>query len=173
MDIKEGKTKIKNNTETSIVDFMFDGYLITVFQGNISDNDIIVKYKKLKKGCKLRQPSHTHWAVDFLLKLPQELLVETQDMWENTIPLQNNQFKTLKELIDSDETKSRLQRYTALNQYGEYSVEFLYTLMKLLAAQEKTNRNDAYMFGKVINELLKEDIDIYSILSNTRYTGRN
>ena len=59
-----------------------------------------------------------------------------------------------------------------MNDYGEYSVEFLYVLMKLLAIQEKTNRSDAYMFGQVIDALLEDKLDIFSIVSKAGYNGR-
>lgn len=45
-------------------------------------------------------------------------------------------------------------------------------LMHLLMYQEKTNREDAYMFGKILTSLLKEEIDIFSIVSIAGYNGR-
>ena len=44
--------------------------------------------------------------------------------------------------------------------------------MHLLMYQEKTNREDAYMFGKILTSLLKEEIDIFSIVSIAGYNGR-
>ena len=49
---------------------------------------------------------------------------------------------------------------------------FLYVLMELLAVQEKTNRKDAYMFGKIIEELLAVDKDIFAIISKAGMKGR-
>ena len=65
-----------------------------------------------------------------------------------------------------------MQNEEKLNNYGEYSVEFLIVLMTLLMTQEKTNRNDAYMFGKVLDSLLKEELDIFSIMSAAGFGGR-
>ena len=180
MEIREGtlNVKINGHDEKAIIDYVFDGYLITVFQGTLSEHDIIVKYKKFEKGCRLRQPSHTQWAVDFLMKiqgdktLAQGLLQETNIMWENTVPLKDNHYDTLKSLIENDELFSRISEFSSLNNYGEYRVEFLYTMMKLLAAQEKTNYPDAYMFGNVIAQLLKENVDIYKVLSCAGFSGR-
>lgn len=180
MDIREGTFSVKlyGQAETAIIDYVFDGYIITVFQGRLSKYDIIVKYKKLETGSRLRQPSHTQWAVDFLMKLQgnkelaQEYLQETKLMWENTKPLKNNKYETLKELINNDYKVVLDEKYKELNNYGEYSVEFLCTLMKLLAAQEKTNNPDAYMFGTVIEQLLKDKIDIYKVLSCAGFSGR-
>ena len=75
-------------------------------------------------------------------------------------------------LIENGETDIDIEQYFALNTYGEYDVEFLYVLMELLAVQEKTNRADAYMFGKIIEELLEADRDIFKIISTAGFGGR-
>ena len=180
MEIRNGTitTCVNGEKETSIVDYVFDGYLITVFQGTLSEHDFIVKYKKFEKGSRLRQPSHTQWAVDFLMKLQgnkelaHQLLVETDKMWVDSKPLQDNHYDTLKELIESDEQRIEIEKYRELNGFGEYDVEFLFILMRLLAAQEKTNNPHAYMFGNVIAQLMKDDIDIYKVLSCASFRGR-
>ena len=65
-----------------------------------------------------------------------------------------------------------IAQFFSLNTFGEYAVEFLYVLMKLLAVQEKTNRADAYMFGNIIEELLNTDRDIFKIISTAGFGGR-
>ena len=180
MIIREGimNSAINGQSEKSIIDFVFDGYLLTVFQGTLSAYDIIVKYKKLEKGCHLRQPKHSQWAVDILMKIQgdkkraQQMLTIASEMWKNSIPLKDNQYETLKALIENDDYKVQIECFSQLDKYGEYNVEFLYTLMRLLAAQEKTNYPDAYMFGIVIDQLLKDEIDIYKVLSYASFNGR-
>lgn len=88
------------------------------------------------------------------------------------MPLVNNNYATLKALIQDGEKAIDIGRFTALNQYGEYDVDFLYVLMELLAVQEKTNRADAYMFGSLIEELLETDKDIYKIVSTAGFGGK-
>ena len=86
---KGAKSKRINGKElTSIVDIFFDNnYTIYVFQGNISKNDIIVKYSE--EGKRMRTPKHIHWAVDLLLKLQAEkeltrnFIKEIRHDWEN------------------------------------------------------------------------------------------
>lgn len=184
MEIKEGSTKSRRNgiEQTSIVDFVFDKYLITVFQGSLSKNDFVVQYRKtddkIGRHCRLRQPSHTQWAVDFLMKiqgskkLSQSFLRDMNTMWEKCKPLTSNDFKTIKKYIENDEQEIQIETYTKLNKYGEYDVEFLFILMRLLAAQEKTNNPKAYMFGNIITELLSPQIDIYRVLSVAGFRGR-
>ena len=51
--------KINGKDLTSIIDILFDNkYTIYVFQGSISQNDIIVKYQE--KGKRMRTPKHIH-----------------------------------------------------------------------------------------------------------------
>lgn len=56
-------------------------------------------------------------------------------------------------------------------EYQPY-IDRLNKLTLLLAVQEKTNRADAYMFGKIIEELLETDRDIFKIISRAGFGGR-
>ena len=176
MDIRKGTQLIENGTKKAIIEFVFTDYIIYVFQGNLSQFDIVIKYKK--DGKRIRTPKHIHWVVDILMKmqgneeLTKKYLLAIQNCWNNCVPLSNNDFKTLKNLIENGEKDIEIEQYFALNSFGEYDVEFLYVLMELLAVQEKTNRADAYMFGKIIEELLEADRDIFKIISTAGFGGR-
>ena len=142
----------------------------------MSKFDIMIKYKK--DGKRIRTPKHIHWVVDILMKmqgnetLTKQYLKTIQNCWKACVPLTNNDFKTLKALIEDGEKEIDIEQYFNLNAFGEYDVEFLYVLMELLAVQEKTNREDAYMFGKIIEELLDTDRDIFKIISTAGFGGR-
>lgn len=176
MEIREGTQLIANGTKKAIIEFVFADYIIFVFQGELSKFDIIVKYKK--DGKRIRTPKHIHWVVDILMKmqadetLAKKYLTAIQNCWNNCAPLTDNNFYTLKALIENGENDIEIEQYFSLNAFGEYDVEFLYVLMELLAVQEKTNRADAYMFGKIIEELLKPDRDIFKIISAAGFGGR-
>lgn len=176
MEIKKGTLRIENETKQAIIEFIFDDYIIYVFQGSLSQFDIVIKYKK--DGKRIRTPKHIHWVVDILMKmqgnesLTKQYLKAIQNCWNTCIPLANNDYNTLKMLIEEGEKEIDIEQYSHLNGFGEYDVEFLYVLMELLAVQEKTNRADAYMFGKIIEELLKTDRDIYKIISTAGFGGR-
>lgn len=86
--------------------------------------------------------------------------------------MKNNDFDTLKNLVESGNNEIEIDKYKKLNSYGEYPVDFLFVLMLLLSTQEKTNRPDAYMFGNIIDELLESDYDIFRIVSTAGFTGR-
>ncbi len=169
--------KIKGKDLTSIIDIFFDNkYTIYVFQGSISKNDIIIKYSE--EGKRLRTPKHIHWAVDLLLKLQAErdltraFIKEIKKEWENCEPLKSNDDITLTTLVDDYVEYTDASKYKELDNYGEYDVEFLTVLMTLLMTQEKTNREDAYMFGNVLDALLEDNLDIFAIMSASGFGGR-
>lgn len=55
---------------------------------------------------------------------------------------------------------------------GEYPIDFVLVLIILLMIQEKTNRPDAFMFKKILDELLKEEMDIFTIVGTSTFRGR-
>ena len=176
MEIREGTQLIEKGTKKAIIEFVFTDYIIYVFQGNLSHFDIVIKYKK--DGKRIRTPKHIHWVVDTLMKmqgnetLTKKYLLAIQNCWNTCVPLTNNDFVTLKALIENGEEDIEITQFFDLNVFGEYDVEFLYVLMELLAVQEKTNRSDAYMFGNIIEELLEADRDIFKIISTAGFGGR-
>ena len=178
MIINKGKkkSKIDGEDKIAIIEYVFENYTIFVFEGKLSQFDILIKYKK--GSLRIRTPKHIHWVVDILMKmqgnetLTKQYLEAIQNCWNTCVPLTNNDFDTLKALIEDGEEEIDIEQYFDLNAFGEYDVEFLYVLMELLAVQEKTNRADAYMFGKIIEELLEIDRDIFKIISTAGFGGR-
>lgn len=170
------KSKIDGEERIAIIEYVFKNYTIYVFEGKLSQFDILIKYKK--DSLHIRTPKHIHWVVDVLMKmqgeqeLTKEYLEKIKLCWNKCKPLENRNFKTLKELIKDGEKDIDVNKFSALNAFGEYDVEFLYVLMKLLSTQEKTNRPDAYMFGKIIDELLETEKDIFKIVSTAGFNGR-
>lgn len=175
MNIKKGN-KLTKRAKRAIIEFEFGDYVIFVFQGDLSQFDILIKYEK--DGKRIRTPKHIHWVVDILMKmqgnedLTKEYLLEIRNCWNQCTPLSNNDFDTLKLLIENGENNIEIARYFVLNKFGEYNVEFLYVLLELLAVQEKTNYADAYMFRNIIEQLLKADRDLFKIISTAGFGGR-
>lgn len=176
MEIREGTRYIENHTKKAIMELVFANHIIYVFQGHLSEFDIVIKYKKDEK--RIRTPKHIHWAVDALMKrqgneqLTKQYLLAVQNWWKTCEPLPSNDYETLKKVLEKGKEDINIEHYVPLNAYGEYDVEFLYSLMELLAVQEKTNNRNAYMFGKIIDELLKDDLDIFKIVSTAGFGGR-
>lgn len=176
MEIREGTRLIESNTKKAIIEFVFPEYIVYVFQGKLSQFDILVKYKK--GDSRIRTPKHIHWVVDVLMKmqgnerLTREYLQAIQNCWLTCEPLPNNDFATIRTLIERGERAVDIERYSALNSFGEYKVDFLYVLMELLAVQEKTNRADAHIFGEILEDLLEDDRDIFKIVQAAGFAGR-
>ena len=159
-----------------IIKFNFDNYDLYVFPGTISPADILIKYKK--GNSRIRTPKHIHWVVDILLKMENDkaltlkFISMIEKIWQNSQPLQKRDFEHLQDLIKNCLKKLNVAQFEKLNSYGEYPVDFLCVLMLLLSTQEKTNRHDAYMFGQIIEELQKTDLDIFKIVSKAGFGGR-
>jgi hypothetical protein len=121
MEIRRGTKKIRKNTLQAIIEFVFENYIIYVFQGALSQFDILVKYKK--DDSRIRTPKHIHWVVDMLMKmqgnevLTKQFLTEIQRCWVECVPLENNNYETLKELIENGEETLNICEYAPLNGY--------------------------------------------------------
>ena len=156
-------------------------YLLGIYQGTLSKYDILLKYrqKEGERWSRLRTPKHIHWAVDVLIKHysePQEtdlLLSRLLKIWEKTNPIKSDEQRENLLNIESllEEVNEEAKEYPKLAGKGEYSVKFLILIAKLLMVQEKTNRDDAYMF-KTLLEKLKDHKNIFEIVSAASYSGR-
>lgn len=162
-----------------LTEFPVNGsYIIGIYQGSISDYDILIKYRQLENGVwsRIRTPKHIHWAVDILIKhysdkgTTDRLLDFLLELWNSTTPISTEEERAHFLRTDTllEEVNTEASKYQALANRGEYSVRFLILLAKLLMVQEKTNRNDAYMF-KTLLEQLREHNDIFKIVSTATY----
>lgn len=160
-------------------------YIVGVYQGNISQFDILIKYRQKEindnsiKWSRLRTPKHIHWTVDLLIKMNYDKK-KTMEFIEFLIVLWNNiksdeteemRMNNLREDVLLKTIDDESHSYLELNKYGEYSIKFLILLARLLMKQEKNNRNDAYMFKKLLDGL-KDYKSIYQIISTATMNGR-
>lgn len=159
-----------------------DAYIIGVYEGKISEYDIIIRYRQRSKSTgawsSIRTPKHIHWTVDILLKmlsnpeLTKEFLDFLVERWEKVEPLRSQKERLLRTSYEyiAKTYERELNRYFELGKYGEYSIRFLIFLAELLMTQEKTNREDAYMFGKLL-DAIKRGEEIYKIISIATLKG--
>ena len=176
MKIVEGITPYKNrkNGEISIIDILIDNYKISVYQGSKGvhpDRDIRIVYYEDGKSLQGRTPRHIHWAVDLLMKkhfdekLTNGFIDAVRSKWDECTELKDNDFITLKTITERYEKEINISKYKTLNDYGDYSVEFLLIVLILMMYEEKTNFPDAYLFNNILELLSKEDADIFTIIS--------
>lgn len=159
-----------------------ENYIVAIYQGSLSPYDILIKYRQKTKGNKwshIRTPKHIHWAADMLTKiysnreLTQQFLDFLIGIWSRTVAIKTEEARTeaLKIELLLHAYRQEVEKYKELDEYGEYSVEFLILLARLLMIQEKTNREDAYMFGRLLQKLRAGE-DIFSIISTATLNGR-
>jgi len=156
-------------------------YILAIYQGNLSKFDILIKYRQLENGewSRIRTPKHIHWAVDILIKLYQDkkttkkFISKLMKIWN-----ESSGITTQEEFNKIDITKlykefeDDINEFKTLNTKGEYSVGFLILLLKLLMVQEKTNKEDAYMFSKILKKLKSDNNEIFSLISTATHNGR-
>ena len=149
-----------------------DGATIAVFQGSKGKRpelDIVVKYRdRFTKTSRPRTPKHIHWVIDLLLKSEHNrklmlafvaYLLKTHDEVEP--------FRSLEDQRRCQLNFSRpemLGSFAELDQYGQYSVQFTATVMELLAIEEKTGFDGAFVFRGVLQALADEK-DIFALVS--------
>lgn len=131
--------------------------------GKKSPLDFIVQYREPNK--RLRTPKHIHLVVDLFAKRTGNLAL-TNALLDHIIE------NIILRVMPVSEFPPRLQTFTLahvkafedLDNYGEYSVEFLLVITELIMIQEKTN----YPQGKINLDLfrkLRAGADIFTIVS--------
>lgn len=159
----------------SIVDIKCSNENIYVFPGSLSQNDIVIKYKT--NNCRIRTPKHIHFAVDLLIKkehdtnLVNSLIDIFIQRWSTIEPLTQRNYNSIINNIIISKNTATINNFNILNNYGTYSIEFLFNFAELLMLQEKTNYPNAYMFKKVLTSI-RNNTDIYSIISTATHNGR-
>src|SRR3990172_9182955 len=96
-------------------------YIVGVYQGTLSDFDILIKYRPKIGGSwsRIRTPKHIHWAVDILIKLhedrqrTQAFLDFLLNVWTNTHSVKNKGQQKEKLTIESllQDSKNMIQQY--------------------------------------------------------------
>lgn len=155
-------------------------YLLAVYQGSLSEYDLLLKYRQKENNqwSRIRTPKHIHWAVDILIKMSLEEDKTKQfldfliNYWNQVSPLRSEEERD--NLLSDDlleQVNNEAIQYSKLVEKGEYSIKFLLLIAKLLMVQEKTNLDTAYMFKNLL-EALREGKDIFKIVSIAAHNRR-
>ncbi|MCB0701546.1 MAG: hypothetical protein R2863_12400 [Candidatus Kapaibacterium sp.] len=152
-------------------------YILGIYKGGLSEFDLLIKYRQKNSNTssgwsRIRTPKLIHWAVDILLKMNQEpkrtkeFLNSLLNYWDKEVTIISSAIERNELLTESfiNEVTEEAEKYKELANNGEYSVKFLILIAKLLMFQEKTNRNDAYMFRTLL-VALENGEDIFKIVS--------
>jgi len=150
-----------------------DGIIIGLFQGSRGANpklDFIVKQLEPGKKSRVRTPSHTHWIVDLLLKAEKHKKLVLEFIQFYLVQYSKlSCFKTISErnscLITTE--KNVMKKFAKLNKTGNYSIQYLATIIELFIKCEKQSPN-AFMFMnllKLIEGYCNGNKDYYSVVS--------
>ena len=166
--------------------YKIGNYVVSVSQGKISPFDMIVKfrqyYHETQTWSRFRQPKHIHWTVDVLIKqeynpsIIYQFLTNLINDWNDksiiphlTSSLERDNFLGHEKMLRFVYLES--EKYEGTKFRGEYPIAFLILISRILMKQERTNRDDAYMF-KGLLESLREHKDLYTIISKATFNGR-
>ena len=131
------------------------GVEIIVEPGEKSEFDFKVRYRE--PGKRIRTPKHIHFIIDLYLKkagnknLTLEFVKKLLEMLSN--------LKISKEFPPKFQefSKQSFSQFSSLDQYGEYSVDFLAAIFDLIMIQEKTNYPDGTINRKLFEAFLNEE----------------
>lgn len=167
----------KNGHHESFKEFhLTNGVVIGIFQGDRGQNpdfDIVIKYKE--PGKRIRTPKHIHWTIDLLIKkqhahdLTLKFVRYLRAMYDQIEPFRTKSEQQACNLKFT--TNEKLREFEPLNQYGEYSVEFIGHIIELMMIMEKTGMEGAFMFKDLMDTIIQEK-DIFSIVSQATHNGR-
>lgn len=173
------EASLKDGTGRKIKAFkeftLHDGTVIGVFQGTRGENpdlDILIKYQQKDK--RVRTPKHIHWVIDILIKkehdkkLTLEFLKYLRAMWEQVESFKNKADQQRCELKMT--SHDRIKKFESLDDYGEYTVEFIGHLIELMMRMEKTGLARAFVFKDLLTALIDEE-DIFRIVSKATQVG--
>ncbi|NJK78938.1 MAG: hypothetical protein HC876_19100 [Chloroflexaceae bacterium] len=143
---------------------------IHIKPGKKSEYDFIVQYREL--GKRLRTPQHIHFIIDLYMKkvgnkaltlalvdhIIEQIIVAVQPATIHPPRLQ---------LFTSDQ----IVQFQNLDNYGEYSIEFLLVVIELIMIQEKTNYPTGTMNLHLFQRFRRED-SIFSVVQAATFRGR-
>lgn len=150
---------------------LLDGTVIGVFEGSRGanpDHDILIKYQENKK--RVRTPKHIHWVIDLLIKkehnknLTISFMKYLRDMYDKVDGFKSKEDRQT--CILKETTLEKLKPFKDLDDYGEYSVEFIGHLIELMIKMEKNTPLDkpARVFKELMDAMIAEK-EIFVIVS--------
>ncbi|MEM5871736.1 MAG: hypothetical protein QW051_02595 [Candidatus Aenigmatarchaeota archaeon] len=135
-----------------------------------SPYDFKVHYKEPNK--KIRTPKHIHLIIDLYMKLSrnEELTMKLVKHIIDNIILKvkpTNKFPPELQVFRYEDVK----KFEELNNYGEYSVEFILVVTELIMIQEKTNYPSGEMNLNLFKKFMDKE-DIFSVVSAATFSNK-
>jgi len=140
---------------------------ILVDEGSKSEYDFIVRYQEPNK--RVRTPKHMHLIIDLYMKQTGNRRLTKHfinHVLTNIIDKVNpvNSFPPQLQIFQPQ----HIDNFSALDEYGEYSIEFCLVVIELIMIQEKTNYPNGDL-NKRLFQLFYEDADVFSVVSTATF----
>jgi len=162
-------------SEFYIVHTTKEGFQILVKRGTLSKWDYQIKYRKPDSNSKsgfgrARMPKHIHVIVEFYAKYAKnpKLTLKLKEYFVNLLDKVEPVKEFPPKLIFFN--SKRAKDFQELNEFGEFSVEFLMIFEELLMRQEKTNYPKMKFHRKLLTSFA--DDEVYSVINIATHTGR-
>ena len=142
-----------------------EGVKILVSKGSKKESPFDFRVHYREPGKRVRTPKHIHLIIDLYMKLSrnEELTLKLVDylidMMKKLKPV--TQYPPSLQVYN----KQDLSKFEELNNYGEYSVEFIVVVTELIMIQEKTNYPTGTMNVKVFERFRDKHDDIFAVVS--------
>lgn len=159
-------------SETYLIHTTKDGVEILVSKGQKLQSPYDFKVHYREPGKRIRTPKHIHLIIDLYMKLSrnEELTIQLVDHIINNIILKvkpANKFPPCLQIFRQE----HVEQFKELNQYGEYSVEFILVVVELIMIQEKTNYPNGTMNLTLFKKFRNRE-DIFSVVSAATFRNR-
>lgn len=142
-----------------------DKIKIFVSKGNKKESpfDFRVHYQEPNK--RVRTPKHIHLIIDLYMKLSinKDLTLEFVDYLITMIKKLEPEKKFPPSLQVFN--KEEIEKFSELNNSGQYSVEFFSVITELIMIQEKTNYPNGTMNLRLFEKFRNNHNDIFSVVS--------
>lgn len=146
------------------------GVRILVSKGIKSQYNFKVQYQELMG--RVRTPKHIHLIIDLYMKLTgdRQLTMKLVDHIIDNIVLKVQPSTSYPPVLQIF-SPTHVSQFQQLDNYGEYSVEFLLVVTELIIIQEKTNYPKGVMSINLFRRF-REGRDIFSVVSAATFRGR-
>jgi len=145
------------------------GVQVYVSKGKKSQYDFKVQYKEPDKA--VRTPKHIHLIIDMYIKKchDRDLTLRLADHMLNNVVTKVKSVTAYPPSLQIFQLQ-HVQQFKPLDQYGEYSVEFILVVGELIAMQEKTNYPHGVANERMWRAFLEEK-DIFTVVSAATFRG--
>ena len=145
------------------------GVEVYVSKGKKSRCDFKVQYRAPGKA--VRTPKHIHLIIDMYMKKcgDRDLTLKLADHMLNNVVTKVKPTTSYPPSLQIFQPQ-HVWQFQALDQYGEYSVEFILIVGELIAIQEKTNYPHGVANERMWRAFLEEK-DIFTVVSAATFRG--